>query len=305
MCGIFGFIGYGDREEKGIIDLNDLTYSLAVESSVRGTDATGIAYVKNRRISISKQAKPAYQMKFKLPKNVSTVIGHTRHTTQGDEKHNQNNHPFYGRAGRTNFALTHNGILYNDSFLRKKYNLPVNNIETDSYVAVQLIEKKHKLNKESLTFMAEEVSGSFTFALLDDKETLYIVKGSSPVSILHFPKEKLYVYASTEEILWKALVDSDLFRRIKSGEYEVLDISDGEILQIHKNGIIERSIFTLRYGYGLGMNMYRYNSLSYSDEEAAEIDEIKSYASAHGYTSEEVDYLLSCGCTVDDLLWGL
>ncbi len=304
MCGIFGFIGYGDNQEKGIIDLDELTYSLAVESSVRGTDATGIAYVRNKRISISKQAKPAYQMSFKLPKNVSTVIGHTRHTTQGDEKHNQNNHPFYGRAGRTNFALTHNGILYNDSFLRNKYNLPVSNIETDSYVAVQLIEKKHKLNKESLTFMAEEVSGSFTFALLDDKETLYIVKGSSPISMIHFPKEKLYVYASTEEILWKALVDSDLFRRIKSGEYEVLDVSDGEILQIHKNGGIERSIFALKDSFGLGMNMYRAGSIIYNEEDD-EIDEIKSYASAHGYTSEEVDYLLSCGCTVDDLLWGL
>ncbi len=304
MCGIFGFLSYGEKEEKGIIDLNELTESLAVESSVRGTDATGIAYVKNRKISIVKQAKPAYQMRFKVPQNIRILIGHTRHTTQGDEKNNQNNHPFFGRAGRTNFALTHNGIIYNDTFLRNKHELPIKNIETDSYVAVQLIEKMNKLNKESLTFMSEEVCGSFTFALLDDRETLYIVKGDSPVKILHFPEEKFYAYASTEEILWKALVDSDLFHRIKLGEYEEIEVDDGEILQISKNGKIQRSVFTLKDGFGLGMDMYRTNYFT-QDYEQEEISEIKSYAASQGYTEDEVDYLLGCGFTVDDLIWGL
>ena len=33
-------------------------------------------------------------MRFKLPDDVLCVMGHTRMTTQGDEKHNYNNHPF-------------------------------------------------------------------------------------------------------------------------------------------------------------------------------------------------------------------
>ena len=44
MCGLFGFVHYGDTPIKNI---SALTKSLAEYSAVRGTDATGIAYVKN------------------------------------------------------------------------------------------------------------------------------------------------------------------------------------------------------------------------------------------------------------------
>lgn len=53
--------------------------------------------------------------------------------------------------------------------------------------------------------MAEKVHGSFSFSILDDADNVYLVKGDSPLSILHFPKQKIYVYASTEEILYRAL----------------------------------------------------------------------------------------------------
>ena len=71
--------------------------------------------------------------------------------------------------------------------------------------------------------MAEEVEGSFSFSILDDRNNLYLVKGDSPISILHFPELKLYVYASTDEILYKALIDSPLFQRLKSGEGEEIN----------------------------------------------------------------------------------
>ena len=60
-------------------------------------------------------------------------------------------------------------------------------IETDSYIAVQLIESKKELTKESLKYMAETVEGSYSFSLLDEKNNTYIVKGDSPISLLHFP----------------------------------------------------------------------------------------------------------------------
>ena len=76
-------------------------------------------------------------------------MGHTRMTTQGDEKFNFNNHPFYGKTD-LEFALAHNGVLYNDCRLRITEHLPSTRIETDSYVAVQLIEKKGTLDTDSL-----------------------------------------------------------------------------------------------------------------------------------------------------------
>ena len=65
----------------------------------------------------------------------------TRMATQGSELVNINNHPFPGMAGQTHFSLAHNGVLTNDKTLRKKYKLPATKVETDSYVAVQLLEQ--------------------------------------------------------------------------------------------------------------------------------------------------------------------
>lgn len=63
------------------------------------------------------------------------------------------------------FALAHNGVLVNDKELRKKDHLPKTKIETDSYIAVQLLEYKKLLNEESIKFMAEALEGSFSFSI--------------------------------------------------------------------------------------------------------------------------------------------
>ena len=51
--------------------------------------------------------------------------------------------------------------------LRKTEKLPATNIETDSYVAVQLIEKQQELSFDSLKYMAEQLEGSFTITVLN------------------------------------------------------------------------------------------------------------------------------------------
>ncbi|UQT46789.1 hypothetical protein M5E87_16235 [Flavonifractor plautii] len=38
--------------------------------------------------------------------------------------------------------MAHNGVLHNDGYLRRSLSLPKTKIETDSYIAVQLIEQK-------------------------------------------------------------------------------------------------------------------------------------------------------------------
>ena len=82
--------------------------------------------------------------------------------------------------------------------LEKKKNLPQTKIETDSYVAVQLIEHHGKLNFDSLKNTAELVQGSFCFTALDENNNLYIVKSSNPMYLIHFEELRLYVYASTK-----------------------------------------------------------------------------------------------------------
>ena len=161
MCGIFGFINY---KNKSIKNLSNLTNLLAEESAVRGTDATGISFVSDDEICILKEAKSAYDISFKHSDNVKALIGHTRHTTQGSCKNNQNNHPFLGHCKNAEFSLAHNGVLLNDTDLKIKYNLPKTEIKTDSYVAVQLLERQNELTPDSIKFMAENVQGSFSFS---------------------------------------------------------------------------------------------------------------------------------------------
>ena len=102
MCALFGWLDY-----KGIVSdrlLKKLTQALANAAEERGTDASGIAYVKNSKVTIFKRPKPAHKIHFNAPNGTRAVMGHTRMTTQGNEKFNHNNHPFYGRAD-VDFAL--------------------------------------------------------------------------------------------------------------------------------------------------------------------------------------------------------
>ena len=198
MCALFGFLDYGKRVPWKV--LQKMVQTLANASEVRGHHAAGIAYNRPDRLSIFKRPKPAHKLHFHVPENTTTVMGHTRLTTQGDQKHNFNNHPFRGFAG-TEFALAHNGVLYNDELLRFQLQLSDTQIETDSYIAVQLIESQKELTFDSMRYAAEKVRGYFTFTLLDRADNLYFIKGESPIYLVHFPSLGLYVYSSTKEIM--------------------------------------------------------------------------------------------------------
>ena len=299
MCGLFGFSKYGNEDIKG---LSKLTNALAVESSTRGTDATGITFNSNGHLEIMKDSKSAYKMDFKHPDDIVALSGHTRNSTQGSCKKNINNHPFKGSCRNFNFALCHNGVLSNDKSLRKELHLPKTKIETDSYIAVQLLESQPRLYFDSIKFMAEKTEGSFSYTILDQKNNLYLVKGDSPLSILHFPKQRIYVYASTDEILYRALIDSPLFSELKKGEFEMLEISEGDILRISPDGTIEKHTF--EYSYYSGRNWWDYgyyscfSGLSNNSAEDEYLSELRNFA---GYQGIDVDELLNNGFSLQEI----
>ncbi|MBQ2940739.1 MAG: class II glutamine amidotransferase [Clostridia bacterium] len=305
MCGLFGHLNYSGEKIKNI---SDLTNSLAEQSAVRGTDATGIAFCSGGNVNILKESKSAYRLNFKLSDDTKAIIGHTRHSTQGSEKKNYNNHPFPAKCSNARFALAHNGVLSNDKELRHKFKLPKTKIETDSYIAVQLIESQKHLDFDSIKYMAERTEGSFSYSILDDKNNIWLVKGDSPLSILHFPKLKMYVYASTDEILYKALVDyQPLFKALKNGDFEEIGISEGDILKIRPDGILERNTFEYSYYYGRGWWDYgSFSSISLGNGKPTStrneyLESLKSIASYQGYSPEDVDELIVAGFTLDEI----
>ena len=119
-----------------------------------------------------KRPLPAHLLWFRIFEDTNVVMGHTRMTTQGSEQFNANNHPFAGQAGDTTFALAHNGVLSNDKRLRRQYDLPTTKIETDSYIAVQLLEAAGEISFQSLADMAEKLEGSFTISVMTDTDEI-------------------------------------------------------------------------------------------------------------------------------------
>ena len=296
MCALFGYLDCGKRVPMKV--LQKLVQSLANSSEVRGKHASGIAYNTRGELKIYKRPRPAHRMHYRIPEGTTAVMGHTRFTTQGDQKHNFNNHPFRGYAGRS-FALAHNGVLYNDISLRREHNLPDTPIETDSYIAVQLIESQHELNFDSLRFVAEAVRGSFSFTLLDETDTIYLIKGDSPLHLIYYPQFGLYIYSSTAEIMKEALRHIPLFQ----GYHEVVPVKDGEIVQIHPNGKIERETFTIHDDYYSMYRCYWYEwGLSDKQQNSTEeYDYLVELCRYYGGDIEMARYLLATGYSIDEI----
>ena len=293
MCAVFGFLDYKGKISNAV--LKKLVHYLSVAAEVRGTDATGIAYVRDSSIVTYKKPKPAHKVKLFFPRDTRAVIGHTRFTTQGSEKRNCNNHPFDGHCGTEAFALAHNGVLYNDRELRREQHLPQTPIETDTYVAVQLLEQGQQLDTENIKRMAELVEGSFVFTILRNDNTLFLVKGNNPLTLYHFPALGLYVYASTKSILDNALQKVHIAE--KACEVE---ISEGEILEITPNGKINRSTFTMQdYIHSL-FNPYNWDYAKWWMEDERE-ELLLEYCGTFGVSEEEVQLLLEVGYDPDEI----
>ena len=294
MCAIYGFLDYGKKTSAR--KLKVLIRELSIAAECRGTDATGISYVRNGRMVTFKQPKPAHKMKLYFPHGTTAVIGHNRLTTQGSEQKNYNNHPFEGRNAKHNFTLAHNGILYNDKEICKLYAFPQTKVETDSYAAVQFLEQEESINMESIRHMAEIVDGTFVFTILRDDNTLFLVKGNNPLTICRFPALGLYVYASTKEILHLALQAAKFAMPV-----EEIPVKTGEIMQINADGKISRGCFNVKDDVRCCHYWQDWMSRFESAPEDDELSGLLLVCSCYGVEREEVEYLHSCGYTADEI----
>ncbi len=248
-----------------------------------------------------KKAKPAHKVKLYFPAGTRAVIGHTRFTTQGSEKRNYNNHPFEGKTDGCSFALAHNGVLHNDEALKLKHNLPETKIETDSYVAVQLLEMQNAVNFESIKNVAETVQGSFMFTILRNDNTLFLVKGSNPITLYHFAEYGIYVYASTKEILDTALLESG-FAKCKR---ERIVLNEGDILKISTDGKIEKSQFEVHEDFFTPYRWHDYydwcECSEFEEDDTVLEDDIAFLCYCFGVSEEDIEILLDYGYTLAEI----
>lgn len=295
MCCLFGLLdikhNLSSKEKNRILSI------LGTFCEARGIDATGYSYVSERNLIIKKKAVPAHEMSFNIPKDAYIIMGHTRMTTQGSAARQRNNHPFLGKLPKQQFALAHNGVLTNDKLLKKTENLPQTNIETDSYVAVQLIEKESTLDFNSLKTMAEKIKGTFTFTVMDLKSNLYIIKGNNPLCLYYFPKKGFYIYASTRAILEAALDVLGYLDRY----HEEIPIAEGEIVKVDAAGKITRDHFLLPVSIPAFYDCYDYYDEFWDGWEEIEEEPtgyrryLMDFAANLGVPQQELDYLHRIG----------
>ena len=294
MCAIFGVLDY--QGKLTLPQRTGLFRALADAAQARGTDASGLAYVHNGVVQIQKAPRPACKMRWRIPPQARYLMGHTRMTTQGAASRNYNNHPFPGRAGSQPFALAHNGVIYNDVELRKARNLPATKIETDSYVAVQLLEGQGGLSMDGLRQMAEALRGTYTLTVLDGDNTLYFVRGNNPLAIRLYPRLGCYLYASTDEILNMALAALGISKLACTD----IPIGQGDVAAINAQG--RRTV--TRFD-DTKLRPQRYFSDWGWYEPAKEPDDymetLMEYGKRHGVPERELRLLINAGYDALDL----
>ena len=292
MCCLFGIYDY--KGGLTAAQKKRLLSALATAAEERGTDATGIAYNHAGHLTVYKRPWSARLMRFRLPEDARCIMGHTRMTTQGDEKHNYNNHPFLGAAD-VSFALAHNGIIHNDLTLRKEKNLPRTKIETDSYVTVQLLEQQGNISFQSIRNAAESLRGTLTLTILDSQDELYIVKGNNPLTLYPFPRLGVYVYASTEQILKRGLKKG---MSVKERPFEI-PLREGDILRINRSGHYTGETFDTRNLWDSRPHfLWPYADVAPDGEY---IRDLKSVAPAYGYTAQDIDVFLGYGLCPEEI----
>ena len=91
---------------------------------------------------------------------------------------------------------------------------------------------------------------------------------------------------------------------IKSGSYEHVKISGGDILRISADGELEYAKFNYTDYSGLGYcNWWNYGTGYGADKEYNNIyiEDLKSIAAYQGILPEDIDFMLSQGFTVDEI----
>ena len=226
MCGIIGCIGSFNSKETILKGLELLEY--------RGYDSSGLSYVCDNKINITKVPSSISKLKEVVtPFKSNIAIGHTRWATHGKISLN-NTHPFlsYNKL----FSLVHNGTI--DNFEELKRTLMNEGYlfegDTDSEVIVNYLEYLYLNNKDilkSLNELDKVLKGSYS-----------LVINSSIENSLFFLKNQTSLIICKDKDGYLISSDVYAFDREKVSVYEIENHQYGiinETVEIYKDGVRE------------------------------------------------------------------
>ncbi len=179
MCGIVGYIGREKALPRVITGLKFLEY--------RGYDSAGVAYVKDKSVTIKKEVGRISNLEklLNISEDTNIGIGHTRWATHGIPSV-VNSHPH--QVGK--FTVVHNGIIENYVSLKEKMVKEGIDFQsdTDTEVIPALLDYYYQQEKDilkSINKTINELEGSYAIGIIceDDLEHLYAARLGSPLII--------------------------------------------------------------------------------------------------------------------------
>lgn len=237
MCGIFGIVRCkGSTFNTKLLRL--VLKKLAIESKIRGRDATGYAFMQKDGINIFKHNVHADSfISLKNYKQVIrdnmpgtggfgypyAVIGHTRAQTLGTHMNPDNNHPL--RVG--SIVGVHNGMISNHREIFKWLDNASEGktkriAQVDSEAIFALTNYMSKVLKwpakhadekvighvgdptsQAIAKAAGRLRGSFACAALDadNPKNVWLFRGAGQLAVNYYREEKLLIFASVEHFI--------------------------------------------------------------------------------------------------------
>ncbi len=224
MCGIFGM-----AFQKGHKMINEevryILDNLLIESQIRGRDASGVAFVSQNEVVVTKNNicasdlietdiyKKSAEKCIHMSDNRPTIIlGHTRFKTKGTPENHHNNHPIV-----TNKVVgVHNGVISNDDDLferfMSKFKLSfTRRARVDSEVIFRLLDHYsnpmgHSMSR-SIKAATRILEGSFACAAVNigAPHVLWLFRCTMPIEIRHYPARGLILFASSANFIDSAV----------------------------------------------------------------------------------------------------
>ena len=228
MCGILGIAFLSGHKVKDPELQKTLLKRLLVRSKIRGSDATGVAFVSHSNIAVIKHNINAIDFintdfyaeaieryldgKDKSFGRTDIILGHTRLQTKGSHHDRNNNHPVVGGK----IIGIHNGNISNDDILFDEYikvfpDVFKRKAWVDTEIIFRLINHyRHFVGLpiyEAILATSDAITGSYACAFIDAGSPwmLYLFRDYSPTDVFHYPKCGLVIFASTEYFVSKAV----------------------------------------------------------------------------------------------------
>lgn len=167
-CGVVGIIAPGR-------DVSHLCYDALYALQHRGQESAGMATFNNQQITVVKDnglVSHVFTDSTLRALSGSYVIGHTRYSTSGSANWTAAQ-PVYRSAGRSGFAIAHNGNLTNTTQLAESAGIQFTSMLSDSDLVAELVAQEVEDGatlRDALGSVLSRAEGAFSMVILEADE---------------------------------------------------------------------------------------------------------------------------------------